>query len=142
MQTDYSSAQNKLSQKWRALETRIANEDFERDTENMEKAITTSQAHLADIEKRIADMTTEREATSDRSDIIRLNVDIKIANSEKSTVTEGIAQMQADLAERKTEYKARLEEQAFSDQINALYVEQDTYYLAEQGAWNDIDRLW
>jgi hypothetical protein len=38
MQTDLSSARAKLHQKWTALENRIANEDFEKDTENLEKS--------------------------------------------------------------------------------------------------------
>jgi len=42
-----------------------------------------------------------------------------------------MTQLTKDLAERKTEYKARLEEQAFQDQIDALYQQQDTFRLAE-----------
>jgi hypothetical protein len=42
-----------------------------------------------------------------------------------------MTQLTKDLAERKTEYKARLEEQAFQAQIDALYQQQDTFRLAE-----------
>lgn len=67
MQTDLQKAQNKIKSKWKALETRINNEDFERDTTNMEKEITRLTNYLAEIDARIVTMTAERENTSDRS---------------------------------------------------------------------------
>jgi len=108
----------------------------------MTEHIASLTTYQTELNTRVTTLTTQREATSDRSEIIRLGVEIKMANAEISSIKDNITQMNKDLAERNTEYKARLEQQAFEDQINALYQEGDSYRLAESGVYYDIDKKW
>jgi hypothetical protein len=65
-----------------------------------------------------------------------------MATSEITTIKENIAQLNKDLGERNTEYKARLEQQAFEDQINGLYEAGNVLRNAENGIYINIDSLW
>jgi hypothetical protein len=127
---------------WNALDRRIQTEDFERDSKAMSEQIVQLTTEKTKWETSITTLTTEREGTSNRSDIIRLGVEIKMANSIITTLKENITQLNKDLSERNTEYKARLEAQAFEDQISALYDIGAVFNNAENEIYNNIDRLW
>lgn len=83
----------------------------------MKNEIKRSDAWLTDAKKRLTDITTASEKTSDRKEIGQLKVQKKLVEVEIEDATARIADLNKSLEQRNTEYQFRVEEQEFENQI-------------------------
>jgi hypothetical protein len=122
--------QGLLDKKRNALYRQIENEDFRKNIANQKTWKAGDVEHLAWVQTRMTEVSTEVTSTTDAMRRGELKVEYKLLEIDETDTKARIAQYTTDIAELETQFSVRQEEMKLQMQIEDLDAELRTYYQA------------